>query len=85
MELGSLGWQTAGRRTVLNWGQNTVFAKPHKVGRTASRGVGGGLREAASMAPTLGVEYLDTSTDRWGWAPGAQGDFQVGDPPTLVP
>lgn len=51
------------------------------------RGCGQGLQEAVGTQgarPPHGAECPDSSTDRWGWAGGAQ-VFQVGDPPTRGP
>lgn len=57
--------------------KNTRVAEPHRADPCSIEGAGRGLREmvgtARGVAPTLGGECPDTSTDRWGWAPRAQG------------
>lgn len=47
------------------------------------RGCGRGLQEVVGTARGAVLSALTTSADRWGWVPGAQRVFQLGDPPTL--
>lgn len=71
---GSPAPRRAGRRTVVN--RDKHFTR-------RARGVGpcsmgeqratGGSGHSEGVAPTIGVECPDTSTDRWGWAPELRG------------
>ena len=62
-------------------GREHITHRALQSGPCSIEGAGRGLQEAVGSvrgaAPLLAAEGPNTSTDRWAWAPGAQGVFQV--------